>query len=53
MFKTKREANRVLWDNNSPFKQKVVKNKKRYKRKDKFQKGKGDLGPYRVTAFSF
>jgi hypothetical protein len=43
MFKSKHQANQALWSNNSPFKQKVVQNKKRYKRKEKFQKGKGNL----------
>lgn len=43
VFSSKREANRALWDNDSPFKHKVVPDKrKRYKRKEKFQKGRQD-----------
>ena len=34
----KSTANKLLWDNNSPFKQKIVESKKRYKRKDKHSK---------------
>jgi len=40
VFVSKREANRALWDNDSPFKQKIVPEKrKRYKRREKFVKG--------------
>ena len=35
---SKRDANNILWGNDSPFKQKVVQDKKRYKRKAKFKK---------------
>ena len=49
MFKSKREANRALWSNDSPFKAKVVPNKKkRYKRKEKHVK-KGLDGPFSLS----
>ena len=40
VFSSKREANRALWSNDTPFKPKVIETKKRYKRKEKFQKGR-------------
>jgi len=46
VFASKREANRALWDNDSPFKAKVIPDKrKRYKRKDRYNK-KGLDGPF-------
>ena len=39
VLSSKREANRVLWDNDSPFKQKIVPDKnKQYSRKEKHKK---------------
>ncbi len=44
VFSSAREANRALWDNDSPFKQKIVPEKrKRYKRREKFIKGREAL----------
>ena len=42
VFTSKREANRALWDNDSPFKQKVVQDKRKYSRKVKHKKGSND-----------
>ena len=33
----KNNANKLLWDNDSPFKQKIVESKKIYKRKAKYK----------------
>jgi len=50
VFSSKREANRALWDNDSPFKAKVVPDKrKRYTRKDRYNK-KGLDGPFALSA---
>ena len=50
VFASKREANRALWDNDSPFKAKVIPDKrKRYKRKDRYNK-KGHQGPFALIA---
>ena len=48
IINSKREANNVLWSNDSPYKQKVVKSKKCYKRKEKFKKGLD--GPFALFA---
>ena len=48
VFSSKREANNVLWGNDSPYRQKIVKNKKRYKRKEKHTK-KGLDGPFALS----
>ena len=52
VFSSKREANNVLWGNDSPYRQKVVKNKKRYKRKEKHIQ-KGLDGPFHYSSLSF
>jgi len=50
VFSSKREANRALWDNDSPFKAKVVPDKRKvYKRKDRYNK-KGLEGPFSLSA---
>ena len=50
VFASKREANRALWSNDSPFKAKVIPDKRKiYKRKDRYNK-KGLDGPFALSA---
>lgn len=53
IFVSKRDANKALWGNDSPYRMKVVKSKKVYNRKAKHnKKGRNDPFDVFVTSLS-